>query len=567
MEKKIYRTICAIVLTAVFLFDLAALGICFHFYTVNAENELKYTAEIMATGDMSAEEIAETVNNAYSYDIRITEIAPDGTVVYDSEAKTTENHLNRPEVAEAFKSGSGHDRRYSETLSRTTYYYAVLRGDNVLRFSRQTESIVSVFVTVIPFFVLAAAVIVVVAVIVSHSISARIMVPINGLVRKMDVLDESPEAESVGMYEDYEELVPVIRKAGELSMQLREYITQLKREKDTIKLITANMVEGMILIDGRRNILSVNRSAVKMLNPYYPHDDKQRNIEELTRSAELLRLLDKSEELPSVTGSIEVGSRYYRVFISRADSEERSEQCGAVIMLVDETEIRRTEEIRRDFSANVSHELKTPLTTIKGFGEMLANGMISESGDVSKYGQRIFKESERLLQLINDIIRLSEIEEKTAAQLEEIDLFETAEECADILTAKAEANNITLSVSGEHSVIPANKSYLTEMIVNLADNSIKYNKPGGRVDIIISGGSCPAVTVKDNGIGIPEESRSRIFERFYRVDKSHSRQTGGTGLGLSIVKHIAAYHGGNVTLKSEVGKGTEITVTFPPKNQ
>ncbi|MBQ8569262.1 MAG: hypothetical protein IJ446_08595 [Oscillospiraceae bacterium] len=567
MEKKIYRIICAVVITAIFIFGLILTMLCRSFYTDREKQELRNVGRLIIGSELSPEEMSRRLNDVYAFEIGVTAFSRDGTVIYNSDRTYSEN-ADFPEVSDAFETGEG-EREY-EGGERDIFYFAVLCDDTVIRFSREKDSVYAVYVSLLPAFGVSALFGVISAVIASRRLSAQIMGPINALVQKLDVVKKKGGKikDVIGLYSDYEELAPLTDAAEEMSKRLEKYIGQLKNEKDRIKLITANMVEGMVLIDKERNILSVNKSAVNMLNPDFPDDSREkRNITELTKSEELIRLLNKSEEMSSVSSSINIGELYLRVFVSRAETDSQR-KCGTVIMLVDETEIRRTEEIRRDFSANVSHELKTPLTTIKGFGEMLGNGMYTDEDDVRRYGSRIYSESERLLQLINDIIRLSEIEEQTAVQLERADLMQIAEDTADILMHKAEQLKIQLTVTGKPAFMMINRSYMTELMLNLADNAIKYNNPGGYVNIDISqdnGGT--VITVKDNGIGIPEESQARIFERFYRVDKSHSRQTGGTGLGLSIVKHITAYHRGNVKLESRLGEGTCVTVSFPVNSQ
>lgn len=567
MEKKIYRIICAVVITAIFIFGLILTMLCYSFYTDREKQELRNVGRLMIGSELSPEEMSRRLNDVYAFEMGVTAFSRDGEVIYNSDRTYSEN-ADFPEVSDAFETGEG-EREY-EGEERDIFYFALLRDDTVIRFSREKESVYAVYVSLLPAFCISALFVIISAVIASRRLSAQIMGPINALVQKLDVVKKKGGKikDVIGLYSDYEELAPLTDAAEEMSKRLEKYIGQLKNEKDRIKLITANMVEGMVLIDKERNILSVNKSAVNMLNPDFPDDSREkRNITELTKSEELIRLLNKSEEMSSVSSSINIGELYLRVFVSRAETDSQR-KCGTVIMLVDETEIRRTEEIRRDFSANVSHELKTPLTTIKGFGEMLGNGMYTDENDVRRYGSRIYSESERLLQLINDIIRLSEIEEQTAVQLERADLMQIAEDTADILMHKAEQLKIQLTVTGKPAFMMINRSYMTELMLNLADNAIKYNNPGGYVNIDISqdnGGT--VITVKDNGIGIPEESQARIFERFYRVDKSHSRQTGGTGLGLSIVKHITAYHRGNVKLESRLGEGTTVTVSFPVNSQ
>jgi two-component system phosphate regulon sensor histidine kinase PhoR len=321
------------------------------------------------------------------------------------------------------------------------------------------------------------------------------------------------------------------------------------------------MAEGMILLDSDNTVLSVNRTAVQLFNPDYDPVSKLK-LEEFTAEPQLWSLLKQLDNSNSARGIIKIGEQSWRTFLNKT---EYAGKFGIVIILANVTESLKSEEIRRDFSANVSHELKTPLTTIKGFGEMMEGGIITESEDIKRYGGTIYRESERLLSLINDIIRLSEIEDENAAShMEQVELMQVAYDCEEILSDKAESHQIHMSVGGDTVSVMGNRSYLTELLLNLMDNSIKYNKPNGHVVATVTATSDGAkIEVEDDGIGIGEVDRERVFERFYRVDKSRSKETGGTGLGLSIVKHIVGLHGGTLDIKSELGQGTKITVRLP----
>lgn len=451
MQKRISRVIAITVTVAVAIFGLAAFAVSFTIYTGEAEDTLKAIA-IMYSDDYehTAEEIHQRLSNALDYEIRVTEIASDGTVLYDSSASITENHLNRKEVREAFETGIGQDTRSSSTLGEITFYCAVRHGDEVLRFARQRTSILSVALGLISIMFLVGGIIVIVSVVTSVVISQKLTKPFADIVKQLDILN-NPE-NKITVDAEYEELQPIIDTIESLRHKLRRYIQKLKD----------------------------------------------------------------------------------------------------------------AEQIRAEFSANVSHELKTPLTTIKGFGEMLENGLITDSEDVKKYGGTIYRESTRLLSLINDIIRLSEIEENDVTVNPEVDLLEIANAAAESLADKAENNSVSVTVQGERTYAHANQMYIGELFANLIDNAIKYNKQGGSVIVSVTKSDGNAViSVKDTGIGIPDDSKERIFERFYRVDKSHSRAIGGTGLGLSIVKHIVNYHKGRIELESTLGVGTEITVYLP----
>ncbi|WP_419080699.1 sensor histidine kinase, partial [Ruminococcus sp.] len=322
------------------------------------------------------------------------------------------------------------------------------------------------------------------------------------------------------------------------------------------------MVEGMILLDEDMTVLSVNKSALKILgNSFDPTEHTK--IDHMTNDQQIIGLLEEAKESGAAKGIITEKSRFYRTFANKVYSENTLD-FGIIIFFVDVTEEIQSEQIRRDFSANVSHELKTPLTTIKGFGELLENGIFTKEEDVKKYGGMIYRESERLLYLINDIIRLSQIEEQEHVLNDKIDLLKTAHDVEEILRHKADNREVTMTIEGEPVQIYGNQSYITELFLNLMDNAIKYNHEGGSLKVTVGMEDGKAFAVfSDTGIGISDEHQSRIFERFYRVDKSRSKKIGGTGLGLSIVKHIVAYHSGEISLESELEKGTTITVKLP----
>lgn len=560
MQNRIYKAISAVVMTVVVILGLIFMMISYNLYSREAKNTLISAANTALLSTTDPKELYDILSQSLDYDVRITQITPDGKVLYDSAADSiTDNHSDRPEISEAFSSGSGTAERYSETMSSRTYYYAVRCGDDVIRFSRRTGGIFTLFVGAIPFFLAAGGLVMVIAVLVSDKLSESIVKPVRKMIQSMDVFgtDETDYSE----FEQYEELEPMCRLITKMRGEIKEYISNLSAEKNTISLITANMTEGMILIDRNDDIISINRSAADLVNPIFPCESG-RNIIEFCRNSDFLELVDQSRKAASVTGTFSAEGRFLRAFISRIDSSDKI--SGAVIIIVDETEIHLAEEMRRDFSANVSHELKTPLTTVRGFAEMIGGGMITDPEDTKKYGKRIYDEATRLLNVINDIIRLSEIEEKKAEIFTSVNLLEIADDVAESLKEKADSLNVQLSVTGEDLSVPASRGYIYEMIYNLTENAVKYNRPDGKVLVDISrAGDKAVITVADNGIGIPKEHQSRIFERFYRVDKSHSKQTGGTGLGLSIVKHIAALHQGTISLESDYGKGTVFTVMLP----
>ena len=560
MQKKLYKVMTILVSCTVLFFLLVAGSLGYSTYQRFTKNELKSAAKLVAAGNNKPSEMADILERSVEYDVRVTFIDAQGNVKYDSEADPAkmENHSDREEFKEAMANGEGESTRFSKTLGYTTYYYAIKYDGGVLRFSTDKENLAGVFLAVIPMLVVFAGGIIFITTIISIKLSESMIKPINSLVKQLDLRNEN-----IGQFETpYEELEPIIKNADVLMGQIHKNMNKIKAEREKISLITENMVEGMMLLDEDMTVLSVNKSALKILgNSFDPTEHTK--INHMTNDQQIIGLLEEAKESGAAKGIITEKSRFYRTFANKVYSENTLD-FGIIIFFVDVTEEIQSEQIRRDFSANVSHELKTPLTTIKGFGELLENGIFTKEEDVKKYGGMIYRESERLLYLINDIIRLSQIEEQEHVLSDKIDLLKTAHDVEEILRHKADNREVTMTIEGEPVQIYGNQSYITELFLNLMDNAIKYNHEGGSLNVTVGIEDGKAVAVfSDTGIGISDEHQSRIFERFYRVDKSRSKKIGGTGLGLSIVKHIVAYHSGEIQLESEPDKGTTITVKLP----
>lgn len=560
MQKKLYKVMTILVSCTVLFFLLVAGSLGYSTYQRFTKNELKSAAKLVAAGNNKPSEMADILERSVEYDVRVTFIDAQGNVKYDSEADPAkmENHSDREEFKEAMANDEGESTRFSKTLGYTTYYYAIKYNGGVLRFSTDKENLAGVFLAVIPMLVVFAGGIIFITTIISIKLSESMIKPINSLVKQLDLRNEN-----IGQFETpYEELEPIIKNADVLMGRIHKNMNKIKAEREKISLITENMVEGMILLDEDMTVLSVNKSALKILgNSFDPTEHTK--IDHMTNDQQIIGLLEEAKESGAAKGIITEKSRFYRTFANKVYSENTLD-FGIIIFFVDVTEEIQSEQIRRDFSANVSHELKTPLTTIKGFGELLENGIFTKEEDVKKYGGMIYRESERLLYLINDIIRLSQIEEQEHVLNDKIDLLKTAHDVEEILRHKADNREVTMTVEGEPVRIYGNQSYITELFLNLMDNAIKYNHEGGSLKVTVGAEDGKAVAVfSDTGIGISDEHQSRIFERFYRVDKSRSKKIGGTGLGLSIVKHIVAYHSGEIQLESELEKGTTITVKLP----
>lgn len=560
MQKKLYKVMTILVSCTVLFFLLVAGSLGYSTYQRFTKNELKSAAKLVAAGNNKPSEMADILERSVEYDVRVTFIDAQGNVKYDSEADPAkmENHSDREEFKEAMANDEGEFTRFSKTLGYSTYYYAIKYNGGVLRFSTDKENLAGVFLAVIPMLVVFAGGIIFITTIISIKLSESMIKPINSLVKQLDLRNEN-----IGQFETpYEELEPIIKNADVLMGRIHKNMNKIKAEREKISLITENMVEGMILLDEDMTVLSVNKSALKILgNSFDPTEHTK--IDHMTNDQQIIGLLEEAKESGAAKGIITEKSRFYRTFANKVYSENTLD-FGIIIFFVDVTEEIQSEQIRRDFSANVSHELKTPLTTIKGFGELLENGIFTKEEDVKKYGGMIYRESERLLYLINDIIRLSQIEEQEHVLNDKIDLLKTAHDVEEILRHKADNREVTMTVEGEPVRIYGNQSYITELFLNLMDNAIKYNHEGGSLKVTVGAEDGKAVAVfSDTGIGISDEHQSRIFERFYRVDKSRSKKIGGTGLGLSIVKHIVAYHSGEIQLESELEKGTTITVKLP----
>ena len=560
MQKKLYKVMTILVSCTVLFFLLVAGSLGYSSYQRFTKNGLKSAAKLVAEGNNEPAEMADILKKAIDYDVRVTFIDAQGNVKFDSEADPAkmENHSGREEFKEAMANGEGESTRFSQTLGYTTFYYAIKYNGGVLRFSTDKENLAGVFLAVIPMLVVFAGGIIFITTIISIKLSESMIKPINSLVKQLDLRNEN-----IGQFETpYEELEPIIKNADVLMGRIHKNMNKIKSEKEKISLITENMVEGMILLDEDMTVLSVNKSALKILgNSFDPTEHTK--INHMTDDQQIIGLLEEAKESGAANGIITEKSRFYRAFANKVYSENTLD-FGIIIFFVDVTEEIQSEQIRRDFSANVSHELKTPLTTIKGFGELLENGIFTKEEDVKKYGGMIYRESERLLYLINDIIRLSQIEEQEHVLSDKVDLLKTAHDVEEILRHKADNREVTMTVEGEPVQIYGNQSYITELFLNLMDNAIKYNHEGGSLNVKVGIENGKAFAVfSDTGIGISDEHQSRVFERFYRVDKSRSKKIGGTGLGLSIVKHIVAYHSGEIQLESEPEKGTTITVKLP----
>ncbi len=553
MKKRIYKSMVAIsIITIVFSFILIA-GVMYHSQYINMQQDVKDNARYISAGfNLSGETyLGELEDNIGTN--RITWISKDGTVLYDSEAdvKTMENHLNRPEIKEALKNGQGEAVHLSSTLGTQTFYYALLLDDGtVLRVSASTNSVFKSLYNSLPLMLIVSVSILILSLFIAGWLTKKIVTPINNLNL------ENPLSNEI-----YDELTPLLSRMSKQNIQIKHQFKELNEKREEFSAITNNMKEGLVVINNKAQIISINKSAIRIFN-IEGIDTINKHILNLNRSAALQDAVKAATGGNSHEGILKNKDKVYHILSNPV--YENNVVRGAILLIHDMTEQYMAEKIRREFSANVSHELKTPLTSISGYAELIKNGMVKEK-DIQLFAQRIYDEADHLITLIDDIINLSRLDEKDIRhEKENIDLMDLSNEIINRLKPKANKKGVNLFIKGDHARISGSRHILEEMIYNLCDNAIKYNNENGKVTVsILDKANMAVFTIEDNGIGIPKKHQSRIFERFYRVDKSHSRETGGTGLGLSIVKHGAEYHNAWIQLESEPGIGTKITITIP----
>ena len=539
--------VCALVLAV----GLAAvMGILYRNFDGQMRKELSKEAAYLAYG--VEQQGVDYLKNIKDKSARITYIDQDGTVLFDNEADVSEmkNHSDRTEFQKAEKYGAGESSRYSDTLSEKTIYYALrLKDDTVLRVSGTQDSVLALVENLIFPLCGLLCLMLILSGIMASVISKRIVKPIN----ELDL--ESPEENRI-----YEELSPLLSKIHRQNREIQNQLELAKQQQEEFALITENMQEGLIVIDKYTMILSANSSAWNLF-----HMDR-------VCQGESVYCLDREEEFRHAIEQVLSGEHTELVLkLNGSDiqmianpviRDKKTE--GAVVLLVNITEKLERESLRREFSANVSHELKTPLTSISGFAEIMQGGLV-KCEDIPQFAGRIYKESQRLLQLVEDVIQISQLdEEKTSYTWESVDVYQVCKNAFESLKEKAKRLNVHLYICGERMKMEAVRTLLEEAIYNVCDNAIKYNQNDGSVSVFLTQTAQEIqIVVKDTGVGIPKEDQDRVFERFYRVDKSHSKEIGGTGLGLSIVKHAVGALKGCVILRSEEGNGTEICMKFP----
>lgn len=491
----------------------------------------------------------------FSKNLRVTLIELDGRVLFDSvaDAAAMENHADRPEVSAALSTGVGEAIRRSTTDMANAYYVAVrLHDGRVLRVSSEAAGTLEVLSGAYGALIVLFIGLLLLSVFLAVFLTRSLIQPINRLAESIDDID--PEQEE----KVYPELAPFVEKIQAQRSENRRQLKALADEQEKLSAIMESMSEGLLVLDSDRQVLMINRSAEEYLGCAGQEASGSRNILYFIRNREILEAVERAAGGENVSVTVGLAGRDLQVVTGPARIDEQ--QTGVICFLLDVTEKMQIEKMKQDFTANVSHELKTPLTSISGYAEMIENGM-AKAEDVENFAARIHKEAGRLLTLISDIIRLSELDEMPEHEaFVPVDLLEVAQDCAGLLVLQAEKHGVQLAVEGESFQVLGSRSMLDELAYNLADNAIRYNKPGGSITLRVEPGR---LIVSDTGIGIPEKDQRRVFERFYRVDKSRSKETGGTGLGLAIAQHIARRHGAEILLRSREGAGTEITVEFP----
>ena len=551
MTAKLFRTSLAMALAVMVLSIGLFMGMLYQYFSDQLMEELENETRLVSQG-------VELEGMAYLDGLRsvnrVTWVAADGTVLFDNEADPAEmeNHADREEIREAMDSETGTAQRYSSTLSEQTLYVTRRLDDgSVIRLASAQKTVGLLLISMVqPILV-----ILVLSLLLAAVLSSRLA---KGIIRPILALDlEHPED-----CETYEELTPLLSRLKRQNDTIQQQMDLLRQRQTEFAALTDNMSEGFLLLDRQGHVLSHNSGALRLLGAEEPEGEVNALV--LNRDEPFRQAVDEVLSGRRSQQLLHLNGRYCRLLANPV--LDGGEPAGAVLVLLDVTEQEQREELRREFTANVSHELKTPLTSISGIAEIMRSGMVKPQ-DIQSFADDIYQEAHRLIALVEDIIRLSRLDEGAETlERENVNLFTLAQEVGRRLDPAAQKAGVTLRVMGRSVEVNGMPSVLDEMVYNLCDNAIKYNRPGGTVTVTVApdGNGAAELTVEDTGIGIPLEDQSRVFERFYRVDKSHSKAIGGTGLGLSIVKHGASLHGADIRMDSQVGRGTSIQLSFPP---
>ena len=587
MVKRIFKNTFGLSIIILLISYGIIVGILYDYFGDQIEREMKAEAAYIACGmEVVGKDYLEGFrvngyvngNRVETHKNRITWISQNGVVLYDSNVNETtmEDHSNRQEVQEAKKTGEGYEIRYSDTLQEQTVYYAVkLKDGSILRLSSAYNTVFSILISMLQPTVILVVVIVVLSYLLSKRMARKIVAPINNL----DLVNGEME-------EEYEELVPLLKRVRKQNVLIERQMDDLKTQQTKFQALTEHMREGFLVLDKKEAILSYNVAAVELLGASKEMDYTGENIISFDRERELREAVKEAVTGKRSQRMLENGERIYRIVANPIVTEDvikdetairyaptgefvpEDQVDGVIVIILDETEKENRDQLRREFTSNVSHELKTPLTSISGIAEIIMNGIVKPE-DVSGFAKNIYEEAGRLIGLVNDIIFLSRLDEETASYVvEDINLLAMAKQVKERLQIPCKEKNVSIHIVGGDVIMKGIPSMMEEVLYNLCDNGIKYNKQDGRVTVSVR--ACEdmnvpkvSIQVEDTGIGIPQEDQERVFERFYRVDKSHSRAIGGTGLGLSIVKHVVMFHRGEIQMDSILGVGTTITVTLP----
>lgn len=549
MTKKIFHSILLVACTVLLACYLVILTSLNDYFTSLRKSQLKTQLSFASTA--VEDEGIEYLKNLENGEYRLTLIDTDGTVLYDTnaDAAAMENHSDRREFQEAFLSGYGESHRYSRTLTEQTYYFAKkLSDDRVLRISTSQVTIVSLLLGMLQPLLVITFLAILLSVFLARRASRNLVKPLNNL----DLND--PLSNDV-----YEELSPLLRHMAQQNKQIALQMDELSRSQNEFNAITSNMSEGLIVLNKDGVVVSLNTAARKIFEA--EEDSIGKDFLTIDRTPEIIRAIKETLSGKKQELEYEKNGRNYDLCINKI--VEKDEVIGVLLLAIDNTEKIQAEQNRREFTANVSHELKTPLQSIIGSADLIESGLVKPE-DMPRFIGHIKTDAARLVSLVSDIIRLSQLDENTEMNWENVDALSVAKEALEMVGPIAESRNISLTIKGEPAPLNSVHKLLYDIIYNLCDNAVKYNKEGGFVKVDVkTAGDKVQVAVSDNGVGIAPADQSRVFERFYRVDKSHSRESGGTGLGLSIVKHAVAYLKGSISLESTLGKGTTITVSFP----
>lgn len=549
MTKKIFKSVLLVAVVMVLFCCTFILGILYRHFTTIEEEQLGAQLGFVVTGveNGGVDYLKSLTEKKY----RITWVEPDGTVKFDNkiDASKMENHVNREEIKESLKFGRGECTRYSSTLTQRTIYYAKKINDgSVIRISISQETVLKLLFSMISPMAITILLAVILSSLLARGVSKKVVEPLNNLDLNKPLQNDA-----------YGEIAPLLRHIEHQHRQIDEQVLELRQKKDEFQATIENMDEGLILLDAKNSIISINPAAKKIFGT--TDECLGKDFLTVERNTSVGNTIKEAMEKGKAEIILKRYGLDYQLGISKIESAGKT--LGAVLLAVDVTEKNNAERTRREFSANVSHELKTPLQSIIGSAELMENNLVKEE-DMPRFVGHIRKEAERLVNLVEDIIRLSWLDENRDMETELVSLKDIAAETKEALENTANEKNVTINISGEDIKLHGVRSLLYEIVYNLCENGIKYNKEGGKVDITLSKEAGKDIlVVEDTGIGIKEDQQSRIFERFYRVDKSRSKETGGTGLGLSIVKHAAMYHNADVTLESTEGQGSKFTVMFP----